>query len=97
LKGDKALAEWAQQFDVHPNQTTEWKSRLQERAAGAFDEDKREPKSADAGSDILQPLAGNAGSLKRSETGRGNDGDQKTISTLPPPRRLRAVLPLIDD
>src|ERR1039457_2831476 len=36
LKGDKTLAELAQQFDVHPNQITEWKARLQERAAGVF-------------------------------------------------------------
>ena len=28
LKGDKTLAELAQQFDVHLNQITEWKSRL---------------------------------------------------------------------
>jgi hypothetical protein len=24
LRGDKTLAEWAQQFDVHPNQITNW-------------------------------------------------------------------------
>jgi transposase-like protein len=30
LKSDKPLAELAQHFDVHPNQITEWKSRLQE-------------------------------------------------------------------
>jgi transposase-like protein len=45
LKGDKTLAELAQQFDVHPNQITEWKSRLQERAAGVFGEDKAEQQS----------------------------------------------------
>jgi len=26
LKGDKAMAELAQQFDVHPNQIREWKN-----------------------------------------------------------------------
>jgi transposase len=42
LKGDKTLAELAQQFDVHPNQITDWKTRLQESAADVFGEDKAE-------------------------------------------------------
>jgi transposase-like protein len=33
LKGDKTLAELAQQFDVHPNQITDWKKQPQERVA----------------------------------------------------------------
>ncbi len=37
LKGDKTLAELAQQHDVHPNQITDWKSQLLERAAQVFD------------------------------------------------------------
>ena len=37
LKGDKTLAELAQQFDVHANQVTEWKRQLLERAVGVFD------------------------------------------------------------
>ncbi len=32
VKGERTLAELAQQFDVHPNQITEWKRQLQERA-----------------------------------------------------------------
>ncbi len=36
IKGEKTLADLAQQFDVHPNQITQWKSQLQEGAAGVF-------------------------------------------------------------
>ena len=36
LKGDKTLAELAEQFEVHANQITQWKSQLQERASDVF-------------------------------------------------------------
>ena len=36
LKGERTLAELAQQFDVHPNQITQWKTQLQERATEVF-------------------------------------------------------------
>lgn len=36
LKGDKTLAELSQQFDVHVNQITQWKSQLLERASEVF-------------------------------------------------------------
>ena len=36
LKGDKTLAELAQQFDIHPNQIADWKGQLTERAAQVF-------------------------------------------------------------
>jgi transposase-like protein len=38
VKGEKTLAELAGQFDIHPNQITQWKSQLQEGAAGVFGE-----------------------------------------------------------
>jgi transposase len=44
IKGEKTLAELAQQFDVHPNQITQWKAQLLEGAAGIFgDEARAEP------------------------------------------------------
>ena len=36
VKGEKTLAELAQQFDVHPNQITSWKAQLLDGAAGVF-------------------------------------------------------------
>jgi hypothetical protein len=32
LRGDKTLTEIAQHYEVHPNQVTEWKRQLRERA-----------------------------------------------------------------
>ena len=42
VKGEKTLAELAQQFDVHPNQITQWKAQLFEGAAGVFGKDRSE-------------------------------------------------------
>ena len=36
LKSDKTLAELAQQYDIHPNQITDWKRQLTERAVQVF-------------------------------------------------------------
>ena len=36
VKGEKTLADLAQQFDVHPNQITTWRGQLLEGAAGVF-------------------------------------------------------------
>ena len=36
VKGDRTLAELAEQFDVHPQQITQWRNQLLERAAEAF-------------------------------------------------------------
>ena len=36
LKGDRTLTELTQQFDVHPNQITQWKIQLLQRAMELF-------------------------------------------------------------
>ena len=41
VKGEKTLAELAQQFDIHPNQITQWKSQLLDGAAGLFGSESR--------------------------------------------------------
>ena len=36
IKGDRTLAQLAEQFDVHPNQVTTWKAQLEGGAADVF-------------------------------------------------------------
>ena len=36
VRGDRTLAQLAEQFDVHPNQITTWKAQLESKAADAF-------------------------------------------------------------
>jgi transposase-like protein len=37
IKGDRTLAQLSEQFDVHPNQITDWKDQLVESAAEVFE------------------------------------------------------------
>jgi transposase len=46
VKGEKTLAELAEQFDIHPNQITQWKSQLQDGAAGVFGEARADQAAA---------------------------------------------------
>jgi transposase len=36
IKGEKTLAELAQQYDIHPNQITAWRAQVLDGAAGLF-------------------------------------------------------------
>jgi transposase len=36
VKGDRTVAQLAEHFDVHPNQTTAWKAQLEDRASEVF-------------------------------------------------------------
>ena len=36
IKGDRTVAQLAEQFDVHPNQITTWKAQLESGAADVF-------------------------------------------------------------
>ena len=65
VKGEKTLAELAQQFDVHPNQITTWKAQLVVGAAEVFGS---EPKIGGCGAEKAGtvPEAGGDGFLKGS-------------------------------
>jgi transposase-like protein len=47
VKGDKTLAELAQQFDIHPNQITDWKTQLLEHSAQVFGDATAKPAEPD--------------------------------------------------
>ena len=41
IKGDQTVVELAERFEIHPNQITEWKKQLMERADEVFSKDKK--------------------------------------------------------
>ena len=43
IKGEQTLMDLAERFQVHPNQITEWKKHLLEKASEVFEKGKRSP------------------------------------------------------
>ena len=58
LREDKTLAQLCQEFDLHPNQITEWKRQLVDHAAGAFGGGREVAEAVD-----LDPLHAKIGQL----------------------------------
>ena len=48
IKGDRTLAQLAEQFDVHPNQITTWKVQLEGGAADVFGSGGSSPQATPA-------------------------------------------------
>ena len=60
LRGDKTLAELAEQFELHPMQISEWKTQLTESAGLVFAKGKR---PASGGEETLKALQAKIGEL----------------------------------
>jgi len=47
VRGDKTMAELAEQFDVHPNQIQDWRRKLLDQAGQLFDRGSHSPEDAE--------------------------------------------------
>jgi transposase-like protein len=47
IRGDRTLAELAEQFDVHPNQIQDWRRKLLDNAEDVFDQSGRKAEESD--------------------------------------------------
>jgi len=58
VRGDKTLTELAEQFDLHPNQITQWKTQLLDSAASVFGEARTEAAAVPVDLKALQAKIG---------------------------------------
>nr|WP_156773859.1 IS3 family transposase [Paraburkholderia tropica] len=82
LKGDKTLAELALQFDVHPNQITDWKKQLQERVADVFDTGNSAPSAPPVDVKVLHAKIGQLtleNGFFRKRAQQGGTGGRKAM------------------
>ena len=77
IKGEQTLVELSERFQVHPNQITEWKKQLLERAPEIFNTDQGSQFTCDAFTGILKNHH-----IKISMDGRGRWIDNVFIEKL---------------
>ena len=82
MKGDKTLAQLAEQFEVHPNQITDWKNRLQKQSEEVF-LTKAEQRAAQSGPTV-QELQAKIGELTME-----NDFLERALGRLDEPSAKR--------
>ena len=77
VRGEKTLAELAQQYDVHPNQIQDWRGRLVGSAERLFE------RGAAGGGCGLRSLGAIPGPVRGWQTGRGADALHSCPRALP--------------
>lgn len=60
IKGDKTLAELSSEFDVHPNQITQWKQQLLDNASELFSKGRANLSASD---EVIKDLHAKIGQL----------------------------------